>query len=107
MLRRGQALRINNGKGGVIEVALDPNLPSHTYFFVRPEQFEQPAVYVPLYEPEGGWAEYYSQKQRNPARTWPSRLLPVRIDGQWVPGIAFDSRSRVRVVRPRLKPPQA
>jgi hypothetical protein len=62
------------------------------------------SIYMPLYEPEGGWAEYIRQKQLHPAQQWPSKLLPVRIDGTWVPKIARDEQGRVRVVRPRLIP---
>lgn len=93
-----------NERGSVVEVVLSPEFESEFVFDLGQDKT---SLYWPLNEPEGGWAEYYLQKQLHPERTWPSRLLPVRIDGTWVPKITRDAQGRLRVLRPRLKPPAA
>lgn len=105
VIENGLALLVHE-RGAAVRLSLDPDIFALA-FLVRPELFQHRAIYVPLFEPDGGWPEFYREKQTNPTRTWLAFLGRVHVDGAWVPKIARDEQNRIRVVRPRLKPPQA
>jgi hypothetical protein len=61
-------------------------------------------IFVPLFEPDGGWIGYFEDKARDPTVHYGPRLNPVVADAKWLPGLAR-SQDKIRVIRPRLKPP--
>ena len=61
-------------------------------------------IFVPLFEPDGGWIGYFDDKARDPTVKYGPRLNPVVADAKWLPGLAR-SQDKIRVIRPRLEPP--
>ncbi len=64
-------------------------------------------IFVPLFQPMGGWETYFETKFNTPADSrWPPQLDPVRSDARWFSGLATSPTDpqRVRVIRPRAKP---
>lgn len=60
-------------------------------------------IFVPLYEPEGGWISYFNTKARDPKGRLGPTLNPVVSDSSWLPGLA-KAADKIRVIRPQLKP---
>ena len=76
-----------------------------------PSGFKQdPFIFVPLNEPEGGWIAYLTDKAANPSVKYFSRLTSVHSDQRWVPGLAKEldhgketGSGKIRVIRPGLQ----
>jgi hypothetical protein len=60
-------------------------------------------IFVPLFEPDGGWFRYFKDKAASPTERYGPQLNPTTADASWLPGLAKEA-DRVRVIRPRLKP---
>jgi hypothetical protein len=60
-------------------------------------------IFVPLFEPDGGWIGYFEDKARDPTVKYGPLLNPVAADARWLPGLARIA-DKIRVIRPRLKP---
>jgi hypothetical protein len=63
------------------------------------------AIFIPLFQPFGGWESYFEVKAKSSAESWPSKLDPVVADARWIAGLATDTvmTTQVRVIRPRAK----
>jgi hypothetical protein len=61
-------------------------------------------IFVPLFEPFGGWVSYFYDKAAHPDAKLGSHLDPVRSDARWLPGLATTGSGKVRAIRPRLEP---
>jgi len=63
------------------------------------------AIFIPLFQPAGGWESYFDGKAKSPGEIWPTKLDPVTGDARWVAGLAKSSLvpTEVRVIRPRAK----
>ena len=59
-------------------------------------------IFAPLFEPEGGWIDYFKAKAKDKNAKRGPKLLPVLSDSSWTPGLAQND-SKVRVIRPQLK----
>lgn len=59
-------------------------------------------IFAPLFEPVGGWINYFTAKAKDKNAKRGPRLLPVLSDSSWFPGLA-QKDSQVRVIRPQLK----
>ena len=59
-------------------------------------------IFAPLFEPEGGWINYFIAKAKDKNAKRGPRLLPVLSDSSWFPGLVQND-SKVRVIRPQLK----
>jgi hypothetical protein len=59
-------------------------------------------IFAPLFEPEGGWINYFIAKAKDKNAKRGPRLLPVMSDRSWFPGLVQND-SKVRVIRPQLK----
>ena len=60
-------------------------------------------IFVPLFEPKGGWSSYFNDKAKNLKTTHGPKLTPVKSDTSWLPGLAR-SGDKIRVIRPQPKP---
>lgn len=60
-------------------------------------------IFVPLFNPLGGWERYFDAKVRTPNKAVSPKLEPVRTDARWIAGLARspDDEKLVRVIRPR------
>jgi hypothetical protein len=61
-------------------------------------------IYIPLYEPWGGWPAYFKEKPAQTSEPWPKQLNPVRAEPSWF-YLAEESVNAVRAIRPRNAPP--
>jgi hypothetical protein len=59
-------------------------------------------IFVPLFEPKGGWSSYFTDKAKNSKAKRPTKLTPVKVDTSWLPGLA-KTGDKIRVIRPQLE----
>jgi len=59
-------------------------------------------IFAPLFEPVGGWINYFTAKAKDKNAKRGPGLLPVLSDSSWFPGLAQND-SKIRVIRPQLK----
>jgi hypothetical protein len=71
--------------------------------FENPTGDPRRTIFVPLYEPDGGWLAYFSDKAATPNLHFNSRLVPIVVDAPWLPDLARRD-GNIRVIRPRIEP---
>jgi hypothetical protein len=62
------------------------------------------AIFVPLFEPFGGWVSYFYDKASHPNAKFGPHMDPVQSDARWLPGLSTTGSGKVRAIRPRLEP---
>jgi hypothetical protein len=91
--------------GAPLTVTVGPDFktpPWQNIFTADADPDPRKVIFVPLFQPTGGWESYFDTKQ-NDDSPWPSALTPVRADARWVAGLATsaDDEKLVRAIRPR------